>query len=121
MPAAQDVCTAGFEVAGHADCTGTDSGRSYWELSTNRAGAVIRDLMTGDLDELAKTDVQFTIQASGYETRVAANPACSCDRDDWRGQRACLANNRRIELRFRIRTKVLPSAPQRPECKEARP
>lgn len=117
---AKELCTAGFEIAGHADCTGTDAGRNYWELSTNRAGAVIRDLMTDSLVDQAKSDLQFTIQASGYETRVAANPDCSCDRADWRGQTECLANNRRIELRFRIRTPVLPGIPLRPECKEVR-
>jgi hypothetical protein len=120
-PAAGKGCTAGFEVAGHADCTGTDAGNRYWELSTNRAGAVIQDLMTNVLVDKARADVQFTIQASGYETRVAANRDCSCDRADWRGQTACLANNRRIELRFRIRTRVLPAAPTRPDCKEVRP
>ena len=111
-------CAAGFEIAGHADCIGTDAGRSYWKLSTDRAGSVIRDMMTYRLTKAARADLPFQIQASGYETRVAANGDCSCDkdRDEWSQLPACLAENRRVELRIRLKTKEMPGRPKQPVC-----
>lgn len=113
-----DYCAAGFEIAGHADCIGTDAGRSYWKLSTDRAGSVIRDLMTYRLTNIARADLAFQIQASGYETRVAANSECSCDKtkDEWSRFPSCLAENRRVELRIKLKTKELPGRPKVPEC-----
>lgn len=124
--AATEWCVIGFEVAGHADCVrlGAGSGlcgahesqaRDEWELSTNRAGHVIRRIIAADF----QADDRFEIRAAGYEKRVPVNNACDCAGYGGQENHDCLDANRRVEFRIKMKTPALPVKPAKqalPDC-----
>lgn len=106
-------CVSGLEVVGHADCRRLgDDGASItnWELSTNRAGAVIRDML-GRVPGIAVPPSPFRIGAGGREAREPIAPLAGCDTPNpSAAERWALDKNRRVEVRVFLKTSVLPSA-----------
>ena len=102
-------CVEGLEVSGHTDAVRREAkGYTNWELSTDRAGQVIRDLTQPYAEQLDAPELreQFHLLASGYESRA---PAVECPAADKNAE--CHGKNRRVELRIRLRSEPLPANP----------
>jgi hypothetical protein len=103
-------CATGVEVEGHADCRRlTKGGLTNWELSTNRAGAVIKSMMLDRPIAPIRLGAapDFLVRAAGYEAQqpadlpgAASQVNCDCDGPD----DACHRRNRRVILRLKIAT-----------------
>lgn len=122
-------CASGLEVVGHTDCRPlpTDE-RTNWELSSDRADWVLRQ-MIGELGDLPKAQKDFRIGASGRADREPrADTSAICAAPD-RLQRyllttlsglrdaaeSDLTQNRRVEVHVYLRTKPLAERPKPPQ------
>ena len=111
-------CSTGFEVVGHADCRPVSSGRASadsgrggrpltnWELSTNRSGAVIRDMLALGTSAEVGLRPTFDVFAGGRETRERLDALCDCSSAD-----SCHDKNRRVVVKIKLKTPPLDAKP----------
>lgn len=121
-------CCAGLEVVGHSDCQPLpDDSKTNWELSTNRADWVLRQMVSDlTVDQLRQRE--FRLGASGRadrEPRVDTSAICADkgnlkrilagpDSEEKRVVDSTLSQNRRVEVLIFLRTKALEPRPMRP-------
>ncbi len=112
-------CATGFDVVGHADCRPVsvelhrnrkdDAGGpslTNWELSTNRAGSVIRNMLALGTPTEVSLRPSFDVFAGGREARDAVDPSCECS-----VTAPCHDQNRRVVIRIKLKSPPLPPKP----------
>lgn len=114
-------CSASLEVHGHSDCVAmrTPDGKTEWELSTDRAGRVLRDMIQPADGAAVPLPADLTVLAVGEGDRRPTAKAAPCDckvRDD-----PCHRPDRRVEVRFRVRSRSIGLPPPRPPSLKEEP
>jgi len=104
-------CAAGIDVIGHTDCRHMDRSGN-WELSTNRSGRVVKDMLAVDQPQPVKPSPGFRVIASGLEAR-SPEPGCACD-EAGNAPPGCHDRNRRVEVRIRLRSTPIELPPVPP-------
>lgn len=91
-------CAVGLDVEGHADCVPfTGSDKTNWELSSARAGFVIRRM--SERAKFLPTE-QFRVKATGFERQQQVDQNCNCEiKND-----KCHTKNRRVVVNFVVRS-----------------
>jgi flagellar motor protein MotB len=110
-PELRDWCASGIEVVGHTDCRPLmeHNRRTNWELSSDRAGWVLRQMIS-DLTDLPEDQHQFRTSAAGRADREPRHGYTNvpCDqRADAERKR-----DRRVEVLIYLRTKPLDDKPE---------
>jgi hypothetical protein len=98
-------CVRTLEVHGHADCARLwNSSRTEWELSSDRAGQVLRDILERQHGDEIYRQTGLRPQAVGHGASEPVDNTCDCRR----GSDPCHDRNRRVDIIFQLDVSIPP-------------